>query len=79
MARLSQGQRLQLNLKAPENSTRLFIFPPSDTAPALLEDSPEKFWSGRIGRSGNYEITIVPHKSDAVSYQLSLAIAKNVD
>jgi serine/threonine protein kinase, bacterial len=76
VTRLLQNQSLQLNLKAPKDSTRLSIFSSADSAP-VIRDSSETFWSKKVGRSGNYEIVIVPDKSDSVSYQLSLSVSKN--
>ncbi|MGV0027118.1 serine/threonine protein kinase [Phormidesmis priestleyi] len=72
VTRLLQNQSLQLNLKAPKDSTRISIFPPADSAPAL-KNSSEISWSTKVERSGNYEIVIVPHRSNSVTYQLSLS------
>ncbi|KAM3093026.1 serine/threonine protein kinase [Phormidesmis sp. 146-35] len=76
IARLLQNQSLQLTLKAPKDSTRISIFSPADSAPVLKSLS-ETSWSGKVKRSGNYEIVIVPHQSDSVTYQLSLVISKD--
>lgn len=78
VTRLLQNQSLTFNLKASKDSTQISIFPPADSAP-LLKNSPKTSWSTRVERSGNYEIVIVPHRSNSVAYQLSLSISSNSD
>lgn len=77
VARLLQNQTVQLNLKVPAGATRLSIFPSADSAPALVKDSSENSWSGKVNKLGNYEIVIVPSESKSVPYQLSLSTSKN--
>lgn len=76
VARLLLGQTLRYQIKAATGTTRLSIFPPSDSTSALVQSSPALSGSAKAARSGNYEIVIVPHQSDSVTYQLSLRASK---
>lgn len=77
-ARLSKGQSIRLMLQAPNQATQLSIYPPLSKLPALLEDSPDLEWSGRLEKTGLYEIVVVSTASELVSYELDLAAADEV-
>ncbi|PZV12352.1 MAG: serine/threonine protein kinase [Leptolyngbya sp.] len=74
LANFTQNQALRLKLQAA-GSTRLSFYPPSSKASALLEDSANPNWSGKLPDTGVYEITIVSDSQDVVNYTLDLAAA----
>jgi serine/threonine-protein kinase len=76
IANLSEGQIMRLNLQAPSQSTTLSIYLPRSTSetPFLLEGSAETTWTGTLPQSGYYEIVVVAHAAEPVSYQLNLAV-----
>ncbi len=73
LASLSQNQALQLKLQAA-GSTRLSVYPPSRKASALLEDSANTTWSGKLTETGLHEITIASDSQNPISYTLDLAV-----
>jgi serine/threonine-protein kinase len=74
LASFTQNQALRLKLQAA-GGTRLSVYPPSSKSSALLEDSSNTNWSGKLTETGLYEITIVSNSKDAVTYTLDLAVA----
>lgn len=73
---LNEGQILRLNLQAPAGSTLISLYLPSPTeeTPYLLADSTQTTWSERLTQSGIYEITVVSTATEAISYQLNIAV-----
>ncbi|HEY9908654.1 MAG TPA: hypothetical protein V6D18_13730, partial [Thermosynechococcaceae cyanobacterium] len=71
LASLSKAQVLKLKLQAPKQLS-LSFYPPTTRAAALLEDSAEVGWSGRLTEAGLYEIVVVSQQSDAVNYTIDL-------
>ncbi len=74
LASFTQNQALQLKLQAA-GSTRLSVYPPSRKATAILEDSTDTNWSGKLTETGLYEITIASDSQNSVTYTLDLAAA----
>jgi len=70
IAGLEQGQNMTVNLSG-KSGTLLSIYPPSSQLPALLADSTEKSWSGKLESKGFYEFVVVA-TSEPVDYQLSI-------
>ncbi|MEX0269861.1 protein kinase [Leptolyngbyaceae cyanobacterium UHCC 1019] len=77
LANFTQNQALQLKLQAA-GSTRLSVYPPSSKTDALLEDSANTNWSGKLPDTGLYEITIASDSQNSVSYTLDLAAAEDM-
>ncbi|MDX2242044.1 MAG: protein kinase [Leptolyngbyaceae cyanobacterium bins.302] len=75
IANLSANQTLQLQLQA--QSFLLSLYPPTSELPALLSDSRETQWSGKLTASGYYEIVVVSDGKD-VNYAIDLAVADEV-
>jgi serine/threonine-protein kinase len=73
VANLSQNQLLRLQLQVPNQSVRLSIYPPSSKAPALLEDSKETSWSGKLTEPGFYEIILVSESKTPISFAIDLS------
>ncbi|MEB3827810.1 serine/threonine-protein kinase [Phormidium sp. CCY1219] len=71
-AYLAKGQILRLFLQA-NGPTRLSIYTPNGTRSPLLEDAPNKNWSGTLPESGHYEFVVVSDATQPISYQLILA------
>jgi serine/threonine protein kinase len=74
VVRLEKDQAVQLTLQAPAQSTRLFIYAPAQSSDrALLENSTNLTWFGKMPQSGYYEIVIVSNAPETVGYQLKLS------
>lgn len=74
IAQISAGQLMNFKLETPAK-TLLSIYPPTSQFSALLEDSSEKTWSGKLPQSGYYEFVVVPQAaSGAISYKLNLSV-----
>ncbi|NJN92226.1 MAG: serine/threonine protein kinase, partial [Leptolyngbyaceae cyanobacterium SL_5_14] len=75
-ANLSEGQILRLSLDAPSDATQLSVYLPRPTSdlPALLEDSTDTTWSGKLPQSGFYEVVVVSTASEPIDYQLELTV-----
>lgn len=72
IAKLTKNQLMQLNFpNSPE--IQLSIYPPSSKNPPLLQDSSELNWSGKLPETGYYEIVVVSHATQPISYQLTLS------
>jgi serine/threonine-protein kinase len=71
LASLIKNQPLQLRLEAAA-ATRLSFYPPTNKS-ALLEDSTEQQWSGKLPESGWYELVIVSDAKKTVEYTIDLA------
>ncbi|MBE9059870.1 serine/threonine-protein kinase [cf. Phormidesmis sp. LEGE 11477] len=73
---LTARQQLRLNLSAPADSTLLSLYLPLPTeeTPFVFADSEQTTWSGRVDQSGYYEVVVVNRSSEAISYQLALAV-----
>lgn len=78
LARFTQDQTLRLQLQVPGQSVRLSLYPPSNQSPALLEDSQETTWSGKLKETGLYEITLVSDTNQSISYAIDLAITNGI-
>jgi serine/threonine protein kinase, bacterial len=70
LANFQQGQTIRLAIET-SGPIRLSIFPPGSAFP-ILRNSTEKTWSGKIQRSGIYEIVVTPDTAESVSYLLKL-------
>jgi Protein kinase domain len=70
LATFQQGQTIRLTLETSDQ-IRLSIFPPGSAFP-MLRNSTEKTWSGKIQRSGIYEIVVTPDTAESVSYSVKL-------
>ncbi|MBE9013921.1 hypothetical protein IQ250_27405, partial [Pseudanabaenaceae cyanobacterium LEGE 13415] len=69
-ASLKQGQTIKLNLKS--DSTSVWIFSADTT---LLKNFSQSDWTGKVTRSSNYEIVIVPNTIGAADYQMSIDVS----
>jgi serine/threonine-protein kinase len=71
-----EGQRMQLNVDAPQNDVRVSLYLPRPTAdlPALLEDARSLNWSGELPQSGYYEIAIVSVSNQPTRFRLALSV-----
>ncbi|NJL82590.1 MAG: protein kinase [Chloroflexaceae bacterium] len=69
---LPQGQTLTVELEAGEE-VLLSLYSPTGSV-QLLEDSPERSWSGVLPESGFYELAIVSSGKRPLDYQLQLTI-----
>ncbi|MGL5132255.1 MAG: serine/threonine protein kinase, partial [Planktothrix sp.] len=71
IARFNKNQVLQVHLKSPKSSTLLSIY--TQKAQSLLEDSPKNRWlSGRLPDSGDYQVVVVSKSSQPFDYELTL-------
>lgn len=80
LLQLTAGQLLRVSLNAePSESTLLSIYQPStaEDSSAIINDSEQTTWSGEVGQTGIYEITVVNQSDTAVNYELAIA-ADNV-
>jgi len=73
-SQFKQGQIIKLNLKSESNAERaasiaVWIFSADTT---LLKNFDQSSWSGKVNRSGNYEIVIVPNTMDTAQYEMSI-------
>ncbi|MER3435080.1 MAG: hypothetical protein C4288_17095 [Leptolyngbya sp. ERB_1_1] len=66
-AQFKQGQTIKLNLKSELIAVWIFSV---DTT--LLKNFDQSSWSGKVNRSGNYEIVIVPNTLDTAQYEMSI-------
>ncbi|MBW4439962.1 MAG: hypothetical protein KME10_01740 [Plectolyngbya sp. WJT66-NPBG17] len=66
-SQFKQGQTLKLNLKS--DSITVWIFSADTT---LLKSLDQSSWTGKVSRSGSYEIVIVPSTTSAAQYELSI-------
>lgn len=67
---LKQGQTIKLNLNS--DSVSVWVFAGNST---LVKNFSRSSWSGKIPRSSNYEIVIVPNTIGAAEYELSIDIS----
>ena len=67
--RASQGQTLQVALKAPDRATRLSVFP-FQGSPPLLQNSSDQSWSAKVNKTGTYELVIASQATESISYQI---------
>ena len=70
--RVSQGKTLQVEIKAPERAIRLSLFPAQESELPKFQNSSDLSWSGKITKTGIYELTIVPQTFESISYQLNI-------
>jgi serine/threonine protein kinase, bacterial len=75
---LGANQTLRLQLQPSNKSVRLSLYPPTSKAPALLEDSQETEWTGKLNEPGFYEIVIVSASTEPVNYTINLSSAANL-
>lgn len=78
IANLAANQTLRLQLQTPAESVYLSLYPPTGKSAALLEDSRETTWTGKLTESGYYEIVVVPSSKNPVNYAIDLAVAEEV-
>lgn len=73
LARFRENQSLRLQLQVPDQSVRLSLYPPNSKSPALLADSRETNWSGKLKETGLYEITLASNTTQTISYAIDLS------
>ncbi|GAP95385.1 hypothetical protein [Leptolyngbya sp. NIES-2104] len=66
-AAFKQGQTIKLNLKSDSVSVWIFA---GDTT--LIKNFSQSTWTGKVSRSSNYEIVIVPNTIGTADYELSI-------
>jgi len=80
-----QGKAMVLRLQAQNNltltvaangKTQLSVYTPTGKTP-ILEDSPQKEWSGLLPESGFYEIILISKDLSPIAYQLQLVTANS--
>lgn len=73
---LQEGQLLRLSLQAAPESVLLSLYVPVPTEeiPFLLEDSPQRTWSGQLPQSGYYEVTVVSTQASLINYALDISV-----
>lgn len=74
IANLSTNQTLRLQLQ-PSQGVLLSLYPPSSQLPALLTNSQQTNWTGKLTASGYYEIVVVADGKNSVNYAIDLAVA----
>jgi serine/threonine-protein kinase len=67
------GQTLTLNLEA-DGEVSLYLYSPSGSV-ALLENSSDRQWSGKLPEDGFYELVIVSKSPTPIPFRLSLQTA----
>ncbi len=72
--RISQGQTLQVAIKAPDRAIRLSLFPSQESELPKFQNSSDLSWSGKIAKTGIYELAIVSQTSESISYQLNIKL-----
>ncbi|PSB02546.1 protein kinase domain-containing protein [Merismopedia glauca] len=72
IAQLAAGQLMQLKLEAPDQ-VLISVYSPSGQV-QILEDSPERNWSGTLPESGFYELVIISNAPETTNYQLDLTV-----
>jgi len=72
--RVSQGQTLQVAIKAPDRAIRLSLFPSQESELPKFQNSSDLSWSGKITKTGIYELAIVSQTSESISYQLNIKL-----
>lgn len=72
--RINQGQTLQVAIKAPDRAVRLSLFPSQESELPKFQNSSDLSWSGKITKTGIYELTIVSQTSESISYQLNIKL-----
>lgn len=70
--RATQGKTLNIEIKAPDRSTRLSLFPDQESELPKFQNSSDPSWSGKITKTGIYELAIVSQASESISYQLNI-------
>ncbi len=70
--RVSQGQTLQIKIKAPDRSTRSSLFPSQESELPKFQTASSLSWSGKITKTGTYELAIVSQTSELINYQLNI-------
>ncbi|WP_421655423.1 protein kinase domain-containing protein [Leptothermofonsia sp. ETS-13] len=78
-AQLAKEQMIRLKLQTDSPSARISFYLPTSKSAALLEDSSEREWSGKLTETGLYEVVIVATGSDPVNYTLDLGAAEEVN
>ncbi|MEO1519662.1 MAG: protein kinase [Cyanobacteria bacterium J06633_2] len=73
---LREDQRMDVAVDASQNSARLSLYvpQPTDTIPALLEDSRSLNWSGALPQSGYYEITLVSVSEKPTRFRMIVSV-----
>jgi serine/threonine-protein kinase len=74
VAELSQGQTIEIRLDTAQNALFSVYSPTGEVA--ILEDSRDRRWAGRLPESGFYEFTVVSEASEPIDYQLNLTVEK---
>ncbi|MEO0771060.1 MAG: hypothetical protein AAFY72_16830 [Cyanobacteria bacterium J06649_4] len=77
---LSTGELLRLNLTAdPADSTLLSVYSPNSNDSAIVADSGQTTWSGRVDETGTYEIVVVNTSNAAIDYQLAASVDRVIE
>ena len=72
IARFVKGELMNVQLQIGEQAS-FSVYSPTGNAP-ILEDSPERTWSGQLPESGYYEFIVVCNASEPIDYQLNLTV-----
>lgn len=68
-SQFKQGQTIKLSLKAPAGQIAIWLF---SEGTSLIKNFSQSSWSGKIPKSGTYEIIVAPMSTIAVQYSLQL-------
>lgn len=78
IVKLTKNQSVKLEVKSDRRDTLVSFYPPSSKKAALLEDSDQGQWSGKLADSGYYEIVVVSHSANPIDYSLEFTDRENV-
>ncbi len=73
IANLSQNQTFRLQLQPANQPLLISFYPPSSKIPALLKDSKESTWTGKLTEPGFYELVVVSDSKEPGNYAIDLA------
>ncbi len=68
-SQFKQGQTIELSLKAPAGQIAIWMF---SAEASLIKNSNQSTWSGKIQRSGIYELIVAPTSTTPVQYELQI-------
>lgn len=68
-SQFKQGQPVKLSLKAPANQIAIWMF---SEGTSLIKNFSQSNWSGKIPKSGTYEMIVAPTTTSTVQYSLQI-------
>jgi serine/threonine-protein kinase len=71
-SQFKQGQTVKLSLNAPAGRIAIWMF---SAETSLIKNSNQSTWSGKIQRSGIYELIVAPTSTTPVQYELQIDTA----